>query len=112
MVLALVGFAPMLIDLGTSEGLPRRRILRDPSQCAVLVEHGDRVVLTVLLVGASGLIARFFGEPSLTGIVLVSSLTLTMTAVSKPALRADAKSHAVFARSRWSISLPTWLAAL
>jgi polysaccharide transporter, PST family len=83
MVLALVGFAPMLIDLGTSEASTQKTHITRPEVSALFwLSIAISVVLTVLLVGASGLIARFFGEPSLTGIVLVSSLTLVMTAVS------------------------------
>ena len=83
MVLALVGFAPMLIDLGTSEASTQKTRITQPEISTLFwLSIAISVVLTVLLAGASGLIARFFGEPSLTGIVLVSSLTLIMTAVS------------------------------
>ena len=38
--------------------------------------------LALLLAGGSGLIASFFGEPALTGIALVSSLTFVIVAAS------------------------------
>ena len=84
MVLALVGFAPMLIDLGTSEASTQKTHItqsRDQHRCSGSTSRSASV-LTVLLVGSSGVIARFFGEPSLTGIALVLSVTFILTAMS------------------------------
>ena len=39
------------------------------------------VALTVLLIGSSGLIARIFGEPAITGIAMALSVTFVLTAM-------------------------------
>jgi len=83
MVLAVVGFAPMLIDFGTSEASTQKTHITQGEVSALFwLGMTISVALTVVLAGASGFIAQFFGEPSLTGIVLVSSLTLMMGAIS------------------------------
>jgi len=83
MVLAVVGFAPMLIDFGTSEASTQKTHITQAEVSALFwLGMTISVALTVVLAGASGFIAQFFGEPSLTGIVLVSSLTLMMGAIS------------------------------
>ena len=82
-VLALVGFAPMLIDLGTSEASTQKTLIT-PDQISTLfwLNIAISLVLTVLLIGSSGTIAWFFGEPSITGIALALSVTFVMTAMS------------------------------
>lgn len=83
MVLALVGFAPMLIDLGTSEAATQKTHITQVEISALFwLNVTISLVLTALLVAGSGAIATFFGEPSLTGIALVLSATFVMTAVS------------------------------
>ncbi|MEO8321652.1 MAG: lipopolysaccharide biosynthesis protein [Bradyrhizobium sp.] len=83
MVVALVGFAPMLIDLGTSEASTQKTHITETDISALFwLNVAISVVLTVLLVGGSGAVAAFFGEPSLTGIALVLSATFILTALS------------------------------
>ena len=82
MVLALVGFAPMLIDLGTSDASIQKTHITEVGVSTLFwLNIAIGGTLTVLLAGGSGLIARFFGEPALTGIALVSSLTFIMAAL-------------------------------
>ena len=61
----------------------RRRILRRPRSAPLFwLNIAISLALTVLLIGSSGVIARFFGEPSLTGIALALSVTFVLTAMS------------------------------
>ncbi len=83
MVLALIGFAPMLIDLGTTEAsVQKTHITQDEISTVFWLNLAIGVALTAILAGTSGLIARLFGEPSLTAIALVLSVTFVMAAVS------------------------------
>jgi polysaccharide transporter, PST family len=83
MVLALVGFAPMLIDLGTSDAsIQKTRITEVEVSTLFWLNIAIGVILTVLLAGVSGFISTFFGEPALSDIALVSSLTFIMAALS------------------------------
>lgn len=83
MVLALVGFAPMLIDLGTSDASTQKTHISEVEVSTLFwLNVAIGVILTVLLAAGSGLIAAFFGEPALTGIALVSSLAFIMAALS------------------------------
>jgi len=83
MVLALVGFAPMLIDLGTSDASTQKTHLTEVDVSTLFwLNIAVGGILTVLLAAGSGLIATFFGEPALTGIALVSSLAFMMAALS------------------------------
>jgi PST family polysaccharide transporter len=81
-VLALVGFAPMLIDLGTSEASTQKTLIT-PEQISTLfwLNMAIGLALTVLLIGGSGVIARIFGEPSITGIAVALSVTFVLTAM-------------------------------
>src|SRR5262245_6139337 len=83
MVLALAGLAPMLIDLGTSEASTQKtRISEVEVSTLFWLNVAIGIVLTAVFAGGSGLIAAFFGEPALSGIALVSSLTFMTAAVS------------------------------
>lgn len=83
MVLALVGFAPMLIDLGTGEASTQKmRITETEISTLFWLNIAISLGLMTLLVGSSEAIARFFGEPSLTGIALALSITFVLTAMS------------------------------
>ena len=83
MVLALVGFAPMLIDLGTTEAsVQKTHITQGEISTVFWLNLAIGIALTALLASASGVIARLFGEPSLTPIALVLSVTFVMAAVS------------------------------
>src|SRR5689334_724605 len=70
-VLALVGFAPFLIDLGTSEAATQKTLIT-PDQISTLfwLNVAIGLALTVLLIGASGVIARIFGEPAIAEIAV------------------------------------------
>ena len=83
MVFALVAFAPMLIDLGTSDALVQKeRITHADVSALFWLNVAIGSALTLLLAGGSGFIASFYGEPALAGIAVVSSLTLVMAALS------------------------------
>jgi PST family polysaccharide transporter len=83
MVLALVGFAPLLIDFGTTDAsVQKAHIAQDEISTVFWLNLAIGVALTVLLAGTSGLIARVFGEPALTNISLVLSVTFIMAAMS------------------------------
>ncbi len=81
-VLALVGFAPMLIDLGTSEASTQKTLIT-PEQISTLfwLNIAISLALTVLLIGSSSVIARIFGEPDITGIAVALSVTFVLTAL-------------------------------
>ena len=81
-VLALVGFAPMLIDLGTSEASTQKALIT-PEQISTLfwLNISISLALTVLLIGSSSVIARIFGEPDITGIAMALSVTFVLTAL-------------------------------
>ncbi|KIZ47614.1 MULTISPECIES: lipopolysaccharide biosynthesis protein [Rhodopseudomonas] len=82
-VLALVGFAPMLIDLGTTEAsIQKTRISEVEISSLFWLNIAIGLLLTLLLAGGSGVIARMFDEPSLTGIALALSATFIMSALS------------------------------
>jgi PST family polysaccharide transporter len=82
-VLALVGFAPVLIDLGTSEASTQKTHIT-PDQISTLfwLNVAVSLVLTVLLIAGSGAIARLFGEPSIAGIALALSVTFVLAAMT------------------------------
>ncbi len=83
MVLALVGFAPMLIDLGTGEASTQKTHISEAEISTLFwLNVAVSLGLTVLLIASSNAIARFFGEPSLTGIALALSVTFVLTAMS------------------------------
>lgn len=83
MVLVLVGFAPMLIDLGTTDASTQKARIT-PVEISTLFWLNLAIggTLALLLAAGSGLIASIFGEPALTGIALVSSLTFIIMAAS------------------------------
>ena len=96
MVFALVGFAPMLIDLGTTDAtVQRKRITHVDVSALFWLKVAIAGTLTLLLVGGSGFIASFYGEPALTDIALVSSLTFRRGGSIGATLRTDAKSDAI-----------------
>jgi PST family polysaccharide transporter len=82
-VFALVGFAPMLIDLGSSDAsVQRTHITHDDVSTLFCLNVAIGLILSVLLIGASPFIASLYGDPALTGIALASSLMLLATALS------------------------------
>ena len=83
MVTALVLFAPILVDLGTTDASTQKTQITHVEISALFwlnITLGG--TLTVVFAAGSGLIGTFYGEPALTGIALMSSLTFTLTAVS------------------------------
>ena len=83
MVSALVGFAPTLIDLGTTDAaVQKSRISRDEVSALFWLNVGIGGGLSVLVAACSPLIARFYHEPELQRIALVSSLTFIFSALS------------------------------
>jgi polysaccharide transporter, PST family len=82
-IVALFGFAPMLIDLGTTEAsVQRKHITQADISTIFWINTAIGTALTIVVAGASGLIARVFDEPSLTEISLALCVTYVMTAVS------------------------------
>jgi PST family polysaccharide transporter len=83
MVFALIGFAPMLIDLGTTDAtVQSKRITHEDVSALFWLKVAIGGVLTLLLAGGGGFIASFYGEPELTGIAVVASLSLIVAALS------------------------------
>jgi PST family polysaccharide transporter len=83
MVFALVGFAPMLIDLGTTDATVQKESLTHVDASALFwVKVAVGGTLALLLAGGSGLIASFYGEPTVTGIAVALSLSLIVAALS------------------------------
>lgn len=83
MVLALIVFAPMLIDLGTTDATVQKKCLtRDDASALFWLKVAIGGALTLLLAAGSGLIASFYGEPAVSRVAVVSSLSLMITALS------------------------------
>ena len=83
MVSALIGFAPMLIDLGTTDAtVQRERITHADASALFWLKVAIGGTLALLLAGGSGFVASFYGEPALTGIAIASSLSLIVAALS------------------------------
>jgi polysaccharide transporter, PST family len=83
MVTALVLFAPVLVDLGTTDASTQKEHITNAEISTLFwlnVTIGG--TLTVLFAAGSGFIGSFYGQPDLTRVALVSSLTFTMTALS------------------------------
>ena len=76
MVTALTGFAPLLVDLGTRDAVIRRLSLADGEVSALFwLAVGVGCVAALAICVSGPLIAAFYGEPRLTGIAAVSSLS-------------------------------------
>lgn len=83
MVTAFTGFAPILIDLGTRDAIVQRsRISRGEVSALFWTTIAIGGVFTALTAVCGPLIARFYGEPRLTAIVLASSFTFVACALS------------------------------
>ena len=82
MVTALVMFAPILVDLGTTDAsVQKAHITHQEISALFWLNVTIGTLLTILFAASSGLIGSFFGEPSLNGIALILSLTFVMTAL-------------------------------
>jgi polysaccharide transporter, PST family len=83
MVIAITGFAPIFVDLGTRDAIVQRDRIT-PADISMLFWLTVSVgFVGALLVAASGpLIAAFYREPRLIGITLVASLTFVTTSLS------------------------------
>jgi PST family polysaccharide transporter len=82
MVTAFTGFAPLLVDLGTRDAIVQRtQISRGEVSALFWLTVTVGVTLTALTALGGPLIARFYGEPRLTMIVLVSSVTFVVYAL-------------------------------
>lgn len=82
-VAALVGFAPILVDLGTTDAaVQKARTTREEISALFWLNMGIGALLTVLFAASSWLIAKLFRQPELAEIALVSSLTFVITAAS------------------------------
>jgi PST family polysaccharide transporter len=82
-VFAVVGFAPMLIDLGSSDAsVQRTRITNGDVSALFGLNVAIGSILALLLIAAAPFIASFYNEPALTGIAAASSLTFMATALS------------------------------
>jgi PST family polysaccharide transporter len=82
MVLAMTGFAPVLVDLGTRDAIVQRaRIANGDVSALFWITIAVGVAFTGLTAICGPVIARFYGEPRLTSIVLVSSVTFVAYAL-------------------------------
>jgi PST family polysaccharide transporter len=83
MVIAITGFAPNLVSLGTPDVVAQRARITEEEVSSLFWVNLAVGVAGALLIAASGpLIAWFYGEPRLTSIAMVSSLTFVMSALS------------------------------
>lgn len=81
LVIALLAFAPILIDLGTSDAaLQKTQMSRVESSTLFWLNVMIGGIFTLLFAACSGQIARIFGEPALENILFVSSLAFFATA--------------------------------
>jgi PST family polysaccharide transporter len=83
MVTAITGFAPILVDLGTRDAVAQRDRITQGEVSALFwisMAVGSGFALLVALSGP--LISRFYDEPRLATIALVSSLTVLASALA------------------------------
>lgn len=83
MVLAVTGFAPVLVNLGTPDAVAQRSRI-EPGEASALfwITLLVGIVSTAMIAAAGPLIASFYNEPRLTQITLVSSLTFLMVGLN------------------------------
>jgi len=83
MVSAIMGFAPVLIDLGTRDAaVQKSKITQDEVSGLFWLNIGIGCVFTLLMAACSPLIARFYKEPKLESMALLSSLSFILLALS------------------------------
>ena len=77
MVTAVVGFAPLLIDLGTRDAVVQRpKITAGEVSALFWITFGVALVFAGLVAASGPVIARFYHEPQLPMIALASSVTI------------------------------------
>jgi PST family polysaccharide transporter len=82
MVTAIVGFAPVLVDLGTRDAIVQRAsISRSDVSTLFWITMTVGLAFTGIAAIAAPVIASFYGEPRLTAIVVVSSVTFVAYAL-------------------------------
>lgn len=82
MVSALTGFAPLLVDLGTRDAVTQRSHISEGEISALFwITMGVGCGMAVLVMACGPLIAKFYGEPNLTAITVVSGFTFVVTAL-------------------------------
>ena len=83
MVTAITVFAPLLVGLGTPDAVVQCvRITEKEISALFWISAAVGCSAAVLMAASGPLIARFYGEPRLTGIVQVSALTFVASALS------------------------------
>jgi polysaccharide transporter, PST family len=82
MVAVLTGFAPVLVSLGTPDVVTQRRSITEGEISALFwLALMIGITCAVLMAACGPLIARFYGEPRLTSLAVVSGLTFMMSAL-------------------------------
>jgi PST family polysaccharide transporter len=83
MVGAIIGIAPLLIDLGTRDAVIQHRHIT-PEEISALfwITFGLGCLFAILAAASGPLIAHFYGEPRLATVTLVSSLSLVALSLS------------------------------
>jgi polysaccharide transporter, PST family len=82
MVTAVIGFASIVVDLGTRDAVAQRGSVNEDEVSALFwITLGVGVVLTAITAISAPLIARFYGEPRLALIVMTLSVTFALPAL-------------------------------
>jgi polysaccharide transporter, PST family len=83
MVTAFTGFAPLIVDVGTRDAIVQRaRISRGEVSALFWMTLIIGAAFALMTAACGPLIARFYGEPRLTMIVMASSVTFIACALS------------------------------
>jgi PST family polysaccharide transporter len=83
MVTVLLLFAPVFVDLGTTDAaMQKASITRAEVSALFWLNVTIGCTLTVLFAAGSGFVGAFYGQPELAGIALVSSFTFVLFSVS------------------------------
>ncbi len=82
MVTAMIGFAPVLVDFGSRDAIVQRERITEGEVSALFwIAIGVGCTFAALVTAGGPLIASFYGEPRLTGIAFVSSLSFIASAL-------------------------------
>jgi PST family polysaccharide transporter len=83
MVTSITGFATIFVDLGTRDAVvQRRRITQGEVSALFWIVLGVGTAFSLIVAASGPFMARFYGEPRLTAIALVNSLTFVSLAVT------------------------------